>query len=46
MKNIIKLIEKAIPAIALKAGVNSLNSVCATTYYQPKIDASLNEYRK
>lgn len=46
MKNIIKFIEKAIPAIALKVGVNSLNSVCAATYYQPNVDSSLNEYRK
>lgn len=46
MKSIIKAIEKAITNVALKAGINALNSACVTTYHQPKIDSSLNEYRK
>lgn len=46
MKKFMIKVSSMLPAFALALGVMVLNSACVSTYHQPKISDSLDEYRK
>lgn len=46
MKRIIKKLSALLPALALLAGIGTLNSACYLYYYQPEVPEEMDAYRK
>lgn len=45
LTGLIMKISKLLPALALIAGIASLNSACFTIYHQPEVPSALDSYR-
>lgn len=46
LKNLVVKLAVLLPALALMAGVASVNSACFTFYHQPETPEEMNAYRK
>ena len=46
MKRLIAKLSAFIPALAMVAGIASLNSACIMIFHQPEVSTSLDKYRK
>lgn len=46
MKKILTKLASLLPALAMIAGIASLNSACSLIYHQPEVPSSLDKYRK